>query len=189
VAGFRVKSGVAVAVLVAGSRVQPELVARGELDLCDPRDPETRQPYHAGFGALETDKGRLATRITAIRQATGRSVRSALAQWRELGVELRAAALVVGSLKPPEAIANDHIRAHALEGRLFRTVLTEALTALGLRSAAVAERDCCEEAAAALALSAAEAKSKVAELGRSLGRPWKSDHKLAALAAWARLPK
>lgn len=188
-AGFRVKSGFAVAVLVAGSRSAPELLQRGELELCDPADAATRQPYHAGFGELETDKRRLAARITAIRRAAGRSVRAALAEWRERGIDVRTAALVVGSLRAPESIANDHIRAHALEGRLFRTVLADALTSVGLRSAAVAERGVYEGAVSALALSAEDLRSRVAELGRSIGRPWKTDHKLAALAAWSRLPR
>lgn len=189
IAGFRVKSGLAVAIVVAGTRRSPEVVQRGELELCDPADPATRQPYHAGFGTLETDKRRLTARITAIRRAAGRSVRSALSDWRARGIHVRAACLVVGSLTPPEAIANDHIRAHALEGRLFRTVLADALAAVGLRSTAVAERDVYEEAAAALALSVEDLKVRATELGRSIGRPWKADHKLATVAAWSRLPR
>jgi hypothetical protein len=189
VAGFRVKSGVAVAVLVAGSRRSPEVLQRGEVELCPAGDPEARQPYHAGFGALETDKRLLAARITAIRRTAAGSVRSMVSRWREQGIEVRAAALVVGSLKPPEAIANEHIRAHALEGRLFRTVLAEALAASDLRAAAIEERHVYGEAASALAMGPDALRATVGELGRSIGKPWKADHKLAALAAWSRLPR
>src|SRR5262249_57131639 len=56
------------------------------------------------------------------------------------GVRPRAAGLVVGSLIDPNRIANPHIRAHALEGALFRRVAVEGLAGLRIGSTVVGER-------------------------------------------------
>jgi hypothetical protein len=165
----------------------PEVRQRTEIVLADPADPATQQPYHAGFGALETHPKRLASRIASVRRAAALSVSSILQQWLALGVTLKGAALVVGSVKPPEAIANEHIRAHALEGQLFRTVLAEALASHGVTSTVVPERDVYREAAAILSRDPVELKVALADLGTGVGTPWQADHKLAALAAWSRL--
>lgn len=118
VAGVRVKSGRAVVVLLAGPRAAPRAVWRGELALCDPRMPSSRQPYHAGFGSLESKEKRLAPRLAAVRRSTSASVGAFLVAREAAGEQARTAVLVAGSLQPPESIVNDHIRAHALEGQL-----------------------------------------------------------------------
>ncbi len=53
--GFRVKSGWAAVVLLTSPIDSPRLRDSRVIDLCDPRFPETRQPYHAAMGKLETD--------------------------------------------------------------------------------------------------------------------------------------
>ena len=55
VLGFRVKSGWAAVVLLTGTTDSPRLSDTSRIELCDPRRPETRQPYHAAMGELETD--------------------------------------------------------------------------------------------------------------------------------------
>ena len=51
--GFRVKSGWATAVLLARPIQSPQVFDRRILELSDPAIPESRQPYHAGAGALD----------------------------------------------------------------------------------------------------------------------------------------
>ena len=51
------------------------------------------------------------------------------------------AALVVGSQIDPANIANPHIRAHALEGRLFRSAVAETLQDHEIRTEILLERD------------------------------------------------
>ena len=53
--GFRVKSGWAAVVLLTDTAHSPQLADVSRIELCDPRLPETRQPYHAAMGKLETD--------------------------------------------------------------------------------------------------------------------------------------
>jgi len=127
VLGCRVKSGWTVLVLIDGSVRSPHLCKSDVLNLSDPRNPETRQPYHAAMGKLETNAATLERRVQGVRRATERSIADLIQRCMDDGCAIRRAALVVGSVLDPESIANPHIRAHALEGRLFRTVLEDAL--------------------------------------------------------------
>ena len=97
---------------------------------------------------------------------------------------MRGAGLVVGSLIEPARITNPHIRAHALEGRLFRTVLAEALEAHGLSCCVVVERRAYAEAALVLLREAAELKRALSSLGAGQGGQWRAEEKIAALVAW-----
>ena len=118
--GIRVKSGRAVAVVVTEG---PEVRLRSDLDLSDPGSPDTRQPYHASFGRLEENPAVLRKRVELVGRAAQASVRALLSDARSRGFAISAAGLVVGSTIDPDTIANPHIRAHAFEGRLFRTVV------------------------------------------------------------------
>jgi hypothetical protein len=60
--GFRVKSGWAAVVLLAGAHRSPRLCDSRTIDLSDSRFPETRQPYHAAMGVLETKASKLKPR-------------------------------------------------------------------------------------------------------------------------------
>jgi hypothetical protein len=183
--GFRVKSGRAIAVVVTGPPDSPQVLARCEIALCDPAVPDSIQPYHA---ALEMPGPKAAKEIERlvkiVKRATSASVGELVRKWRGTAHEIRGAGLVVGSLIDPATIKNDHIRAHALEGQLFRVSVQEALQSNELTSAAIPERDVYSNASAALGRSEDELKRVVSELGRVVGGPWRADEKTAALAAW-----
>ena len=78
---------------------------------------------------------------------------------------------MVGSQIDPATIAYMHIRSHALEGQLFRSVLEEAVRAHGVASLVIRERDLYAQAAAVLKASEVEVKQSVTGLGRELGDP------------------
>ena len=184
--GFRVKSGWATAVLL-GLAKSPQVLDRRIVELCDPSVPESRQPYHHAMGTLEEDEAEIRRRTRVVQRAVAKSVKALLAAYREIGPSPHRAALVVGSLIDPAKVGNPHIRAHALEGRLFRTVLEEALQSARIACASVIEKDVYAKAAAALGLTEAEVKRTVADLGRTVGGPWRADEKLATAAAWMQL--
>jgi hypothetical protein len=186
--GFRVKSGWAVLILIGGSVRSPRLYQNGIINLSDPRNQEARQPYHAAMGKLETNATRLKGRIHDVRCTTKRSIVDLLAQYMENGYVIRRAALVVGSVIDPYSIANPHIRAHALEGRLFRTTLEASLRSRGIHCSLFTERDAYAVAAKSLGLSTGRIREMLANLGRAATGPWRADQKLAALAAWMALP-
>src|SRR5438552_8149951 len=108
--GFRVKSGWAVAVLLTGPARLPQLCDVSRIDLCDPRLPETRQPYHAAMGKLETDSTKLNQRERDVRSISRQSLTRLLKRYWQNGFRITRAALVVGSQIDPAKIANPHIR-------------------------------------------------------------------------------
>jgi hypothetical protein len=184
--GFRVKSGWAAVVLLTDTAHSPQLSDVDRVDLCDPRLPETRQPYHAGTGELETDSTTLNRRERVVRCISQRSLTTLLNGYRQKGFRVTRAALVVGSQIDPAAIANPHIRAHALEGRLFRSAVEQALQDQEIRTEVLIERDAYACVTARLKQSSDDVKRAIQDLGRSApakARPWRAEQKLAALAA------
>ena len=184
--GFRVKSGWAAAVLLAGSAHSPQLFDVQRIELSDRRLPETRQPYHAAMGKLETDSNKVNRRERVVRCIAQASIATLLARYRQKGFRIRRAALVVGSQIDPATIANPHTRAHALEGRLFRSVTEEALRRHRIRTEVLLERDAYARASAQLKQSTDDVRLTIQNLGRFMpaaAGPWRAEQKLAALAA------
>ena len=126
--GFRVKSGWAVAVLVAGTRTAPRVIERAVVQLADPAVPESMQPYHAALERHRMAAANAVRRLTAlVERFAAHSLSELFGHYADHGYGLRGAAIVVGSVIDPQTIANDHIRAHALEGQLFRGVIERAV--------------------------------------------------------------
>jgi hypothetical protein len=182
--GFRVKSGWAAVVLLTGPIGSPALRDNRVIDLSDPRFPETRQPHHAATGQLETDAKKIKRRTNIVQGVTKQSIKKRLADYQREGYAITRASLVVGSQLDPATIANPHIRAHALEGQLFRSALERALNGHGIRTAVLLERDAYDKAAMQLKKSSADVRRAIQNLGRFTGGPWRSEQKFAALAAW-----
>jgi len=184
--GFRVKSGWAAVVLLANTARSAQLLEVGSIELCDRRLPETRQPYHAAMGKLETDSRKLNQRERIVRTISQQSLTKLLKAYEQKEIQIRRAALVVGSLIDPADIANPHIRAHALEGRLFRSVVEQTLHDHEICSDILLERDAYPSVAARFKQSIDDVKRAIEDLGRSAAAkagPWRAEQKLAALAA------
>ncbi len=175
--GFRIKSGWATTVLLAGPAKSPRVVDCRVTLLADPDDPETRQPYHAGLDTHESRAAQAVKRLVkAVERFAHRSVAKLITDYRAAGHRVRGAGIVVGSVIDPARIPNDHIRAHAEEGRLFRRVVEE-----GLRKGRVAVRVMVEKE---LYVTASRLRPRVAALGEHVDGPWRAEQKAAALAAW-----
>jgi hypothetical protein len=187
--GFRVKSGWAAAVLLTGSAHSPQLCDVKRIDVSDPRFPETRQPYHAAMGKLETDARKINRRVDVVRRIAEKSITKLLAGYRQQNFTIKRAALVVGSQIDPHSVTNPHIRAHALEGQLFRSVLQESLHAHRILSDILIERDAYARAAVQLKQSNENVRRMIQNFGRDTEAPWRAEQKLAAVAAWVALGK
>ena len=177
--GFRVKSGWAAVILLEGSVGAPRLRGSNVINLSAPREPETQQPYHAAMGKLETNGAKIKRRTQSVRRTTERSIVDLLKRCGDDGYMIRRAGLVVGSVIDPESIPNPHVRAHALEGRLFRTTLKAALEAHGIRCAIFRERDIYRTATKSLGQPPERIKRALINLGRSRSGPWRAEQKLA----------
>ena len=183
--GFRVKSGFAIAVALRGSAASPSPVARRVVELRDPHVTESRQPYHHGFFTHETDARAIAKRVKVVERCAKQSVAALLADESFAGC--RGAALVVGSVIDPASVGNPHIRAHASEGKLFRTVLQSALRSHGIRCDVIVEKQLGVAAAEGLKRGGADITRTVARFGKAIGGPWRADEKAASTAAWLML--
>jgi hypothetical protein len=184
--GFRVKSGWAAVVLLTKSLHSLQLSDASRVELSDPRLPETRQPYHAAMGKLETNSEKLNRRERVVRRIARQSLANLLVGYRQEGYAIKCAAVVIGSQVDPARIANQHIRAHAMEGRLFRSAVEETLRGQQIRADVLLERDAYAHVAARLKQSIDELKQAIQNLGRSMpanSRPWRAEQRLAALAA------
>lgn len=182
--GFTVKSGWACTVLMLAGTPLPRVADVRRVELSDPAIPESRQPYHAGFGTAREDQGELDRLVASVEQFSERSLRGLLQQYQVTGHLLQGAGLVVGSLADPSKLANAHIRIHALEGQLFRRVVEQALEKAGLTWTVWRERDLHAAASTRLARSEGELRRALVDLGRGLHGPWRAEQKAAALAAW-----
>jgi hypothetical protein len=184
--GFRAKTGRAIAVVLAGTADDPHFVLRREVSLVDPSIPATRQPYHE---AMELPWPDVPSFVKPLVDAVGNVASAALASLlRELASRDVAGIGIVGS--PDRSLhrfGNPHIRAHAAEGMLFRSVLEMAAKSHSIPSRTFGEKDVAHFATAELGLSAARLASRLKKLGTEAGPPWRSDEKAAATSAWLML--
>jgi hypothetical protein len=182
--GFRVRSGWAATILLAGPVRSPRLCDVRVIDLYDPQIPATRQLYHAAMGKLETNATRLELRLQIVRRAVRHSVVEVVSDHRRDGHKIHRTGFVVSSQIDSALIANPHVRTHALEGQLFRTALADVLRAYQIQSVVLTEREALAKAAHLLKKSPAELQSMVNEMKRTTSGPWRAEQKLATVAAW-----
>jgi hypothetical protein len=183
--GLRVKSGWAMAALVSGPIPSPRLLFCKSALLSDPKEPNSKQPYHVALGLPEREAAVVLRKLRkVVADVAKQSVEALLKEAADADHAIRSAAVVVGSVVDPASLHNEHIRAHALEGQLFRTVLEDALRLHGISCAVLLEKTAYATAATALRKTPAEAKRIAASLGESHEAPWRAEEKLAALAAW-----
>jgi hypothetical protein len=174
--GFCSRTGSAEAVAVDVRAGAVALVGRWSVDLLDGRAPgqvfHVAQPLPAG--RAEALVRRTIETVTAI--ATGRLDELL----RGIG-GVAAVAVVVGDFPVPDALPKilaSHALMHAAEGRLYRDALLDAAAACGVRGVEVPRTLAAGRLVGDLA-------AHVATLGVSAGRPWRKEHKLAAVAALA----
>lgn len=174
VLGIRPKTGSATVVLLGGTRDQPHLLDSRVIVLCDPDDEHSRQPYHATFGTEQTDRAVIARLVKGVKRIARKAITTLLREYAKHGHAPRHAVVVASSLTDPASIPNQHMRAHASEGALYRRVVIAGLERAGLRVTVVLERDVLRLAAT----------SAVAALGAAVPR-WRAEAKRAAAGALA----
>lgn len=182
--GFTIKSGWAIAVLLAGPATSPRVVDSRRLELSDPAVPDSRQPYHAGFGTARDAGPALSGLLAGVKRYGRLSVNAVLREYRATRHRLCGAGVVVGSVIDPARLANPHIRIHALEGQLFRRVVQDGVARGKLPCEVWRQRDLYALAEALLQQPERALRSRLAAFGREVEGPWRTEQKAAALAAW-----
>src|SRR5215469_357928 len=186
--GFRVKTGRATAVVMAGPASAPRVLSRKSLQLFDPAIPESYRPWHADLELPADEAKRVVPKaLKAVERVAASALRELVAELQPAQGSIAGIALVAGSATDPESIRNPHMRAHAREGQLFPHALAVAAKAMRIPSVTMPESEVFEHAAKRLGKSPASVKAAVAELGSAVGQPWSAEEKCAAAAAWITL--
>lgn len=186
--GMRAKTGRAIAVVIGGQFNAPSVLKRVELKVADPNFPATMQPYHEVLD-LPWDKAQSAVRKIAARieKRAASELSRLVNEAEEEGYRVSGVGIVGAGDRNLEKIGSTHIRAHAAEGVLFREVLEAASSANKLKNRRYDERTLDATAEIELKLPSAKIKAQLAEMGRTIGSPWRADEKAAATAAWLAL--
>ena len=185
-AGFTIKSGWTAAVLIDGSSRDPVVLESRRVEISDPDVTDSTQPYHAGFGTARDAGDELKMLVKSVKSYGRKSVSAALREFGRHG-KIHRVAVVAGSLIDPATIGNDHIRIHAMEGQLFRTVVIDAAERNALKCAVCRERDLHADAAKRLRRSEADLRRTLTAIGKGINGGWRAEQKNAALAAWMTL--
>lgn len=173
--GLRVKTGKAMAVVIAGSQSAPLPILREEVALADRSDGNTVHPYH-----LEIE-GHPESVAAAVRTAKriGAAALKRLFETVRRTEAIEFVTVVVNTHTPPERITSPHMRAHGKEGWLFREICEQAAETCDIEPLTLSLEE--------VPLEARNTRRALVALGESFGRPWSADWKLAAAAAWTRL--
>jgi hypothetical protein len=174
--GFRAHSGWAVAVAVAEGKA----IERRRIELCDCLLAGSAQPYHTAAKMPLTKAGNYLERCAQISAAMAEeAVRKMTADLTARGYHAVRGFIVLGSGRPLGELAKtlaSHPLIHTAEGEFYREAIREGCRRCGVPTGGVKERDLCARL------------DDAAELGKTLGRPWRRDEKLCALAALSAIP-
>jgi hypothetical protein len=185
--GFRMHSGWGALVAVSHSAEKVEIVDRRRILLIEPKIPGTKQPYHfsENLELPEAEKF-LANCFSASQEFALAAIRESVESLRVRQYSVAGAAIILASgrtLPPLPKILASHALIHTAEGEFFREVVWRACQALDIPVKGFRERDLDGCAAVAFGEAAAKTLQQIANGGRSLGPPWTTDQKTAALAA------
>jgi hypothetical protein len=182
--GLRIKSGFAIAAIVSKSGGSFAIEAIRTVALSSEELPQSRFPYHPTIELPERQGAALSDKaVKEVRRTAAREMRKVLQECAGIA----HAGMVVGSVIDPDSLGNPHVRVHALEGKLFREVVAEALAEHGVDCGVLVERDAYAKVAADAAATEQRLRAEIAALGQGRIKPWRSEEKLATLAARWRL--
>ncbi len=189
--GFRVHSGWAMLVAVAGSPDRPAIVDRRRIQIADTgmpgvRPTQTVQPYHTAR-EMGVERGRVFLDLCseASNALAHLNLEAAIKQIG--GDRVQRCGVLTGSGRRPatlEATLASHPAIHTAEGDFFREVVSHAAGACGLPVLQIKEKELFGLAASEFHTSADALQLGLNELRKTIGPPWTQDHKHAALAGW-----
>lgn len=189
--GLRTHSGWAVVVAVVGPPRSLTVIDRRRIELADPGIPGSKQPYHAAEGLDLRAAERLVARCThSTKLLARRALRAVVDDLTKNGYPVNGCGVLLASGRPTPTLAAtlaSHALIHTAEGELFRNAVIEASEHCHLPVTRVSERELFAHGAAELRMQVDNLQSRVADMGRLIGPPWRQDEKYAALVGWLAL--
>jgi hypothetical protein len=186
--GFRSHSGWAAMVALRGPAAAPLVIQRRRLELIDPRISGAKQPYHAAAEMPLKDAEAFLGECAEVADAMAyKAVQQSVADLKSKGLNVAGCCVLLASGRQSCSLAAtlaSHAAIHTAEGDFFRNALQKACAGLGLTSSPFKEKEVWDRATIGLGMSRGELEGRIAELGKSIGPPWRQDEKFCALAAW-----
>lgn len=186
--GFRVHSGWAAAIVVAGNLSSPNVVDRRRIEIADPALPGSKQPYHTAERLALEEAERLLRRCASSSASLAeKAVSGCLSGAQRRGHKVFACGILLGSGRPlptVAAILASHALIHTAEGEFFRNLVSDACKHHKLQVIGVKEKELFSRCDTELHMSQDRLERHLTSIGRALGPPWRQDEKLATLVAW-----
>ncbi len=186
--GIRVHSGWGALVAVAGTPAAGDVIERERIEIADPSLAGAKQPYHFAQGRKLPDAERhLANCAASSEQLAFKALSKVVndLRSREYAVGSCAILLAAGRALPSlEQILASHALIHTAEGEFFRNAFRSAAIRLQLQVTGIREKDLDRKAEESFGIRPIPLRDHMAFVGKSLGPPWTTDQKTAALAAW-----
>jgi hypothetical protein len=185
--GVRVHSGWGALVAISNHAGTVEVLERRRIAVTTPGTPGASQPYHFAkqLELLEAEKF-LADCLATSQRLAMAAVQAVVDELRLRQYRVVGSAVLLASgrpLPPLSKILVSHPLIHTAEGEFFRAAFSTACEGLGLCVTRLRERDLDESVRAAFGKVAVRIRRQISTLGLSLGPPWTTDQKTAALAA------
>jgi hypothetical protein len=181
--GFRLHTGWAALVVVAGAPGKFEVLLRRRIELLPPGDAIPRFVFHHAAELPAAQAVELIERAeNASREAAQIAVKDALDQLKSLDRKVKSAGFACGLRPIPKelaAVLRSHPMIHSAEGALFQRAIASACESSGLESIAAREREVWTKAATTWGLTEASLRKQVDGLRKSVGAPWGTDQKTA----------
>jgi len=166
----------------------PVVIDRRRIEFTDPKIPGSKQPYHAAAELdLKEAESYLSRCTTSARLLAQQALLAVVGELQESGHEMIGCGVLLGASRPTKPLSEtlaSHPLIHTAEGELFRQVILRASEDCGLPITTVRERELWASGACRLGLPVDALESRITEMGRSIGRPWRQDEKYSALVAW-----
>jgi hypothetical protein len=184
--GFRLHTGWAALVVVAGEPGKLEVLLRRRIELLPSGDSVPRFVYHKAAELPPAQATELIERaVEASLQTAGIAVNEILDHLRTLALVTKAG-IPCGSKPAPkdlQAVLRSHPAIHTAEGALFQRSLASACEKCGVTVISAREREVWLKAADAWGVKEAVLRRAVDALRKSVGAPWGADQKTATAFA------
>lgn len=191
--GFAPHSGWAVAVGAAEVDRHLRVIVRERIDIADPDDPKSKQPYHSVAGLATGDAApRLAAYAATAQQMAHEAVRRLVDELARRGHPTVGAGILESAGRRGSslsAILASHALIHTADGEHFRSAIEGAATRCELPVVRVPARELHSRTAAETGTPIERLPLVLKDVGREMGPPWGADQKAAALLAWLVLAK
>ena len=185
--GVRVHSGWGAVVAVSGQPGAAEVIERRRVEITEPKMAGAIQPYHFAENMEIMRAEQHLAKCAAISEKLALAALSeVLKKLEERDYQVVGSCILLSSARPLpslEKILASHPMIHTAEGEFFRQAFRDSFARLKVSVTGIRERDLEQQAQARFGKDAASVQEQIAGMGRTIGPPWTTDQKAAALGA------